>query len=132
MSIYVRNPSRRDITSSAFDQGLPLRVDLGTPILDLLDAESTPTTAQAPPATITGAELHIGPGRIGRQSQLTYSVLVDGEVFFRFRHSLIDVEVTEADAIDTMRRALRASASLSALILFGGFVGGILWNLFAY
>ncbi|MFF4228018.1 hypothetical protein [Streptomyces sp. NPDC001820] len=107
VQVYLRNPSRRDIASSAFDQGAPLRVDLGVPILDVLGAESSPTTAQAPPAAASGAELGIGPGRIGRRSQLTYLVLIDGDPTFACRHTLIDVEVTEADLYDPGERAGR-------------------------
>ncbi|MFS8198823.1 hypothetical protein ACLVWQ_09045 [Streptomyces sp. CWNU-52B] len=103
VSIYLRNPSRRDIASSSFDQGLPLKVGLGTSILDLLGTEALPATAQAPAATISGSELHISPGRIGRQSQITYSVLIDGDASFSCQHSLIDVDVVEAEPYDSGR-----------------------------
>ncbi|MFG2831141.1 hypothetical protein ACGFWI_27310 [Streptomyces sp. NPDC048434] len=112
--VQLRNPSRRDVSSTAFDQGEPLRMNLGVPILDILGVEAQPSTAQAPPATASGAELRVGPGRFGRGSRITYLVLIDGTPSYSCQHSLIDVDVVEDDALGYDPRAARVIAALTA------------------
>jgi hypothetical protein len=118
--VQLRNTSRRDVGSTSFDQDEPFRVDLGTPILDILGVETQPTTAQPPPGTPSGTELRIGPGRIGRGSQVTYLLLIDGPPSYGCRHSLIDVTVVEANDLDYNPRIARfvAMTAMSA-VAFG-------------
>jgi hypothetical protein len=115
--IQLRNTSRRDVASASFDQGEPFRVDLDTPILDVLGVETQPATAQPPPATPDGAELRIGPGRIGRGSQVTYLLLIDGPPSYACRHALIDVKVVEADDLDYDPRAARLVALIAMTVV---------------
>ncbi|WP_329262617.1 hypothetical protein OG223_45790 [Streptomyces sp. NBC_01478] len=93
VTVVLTNPGRRDIASSAFDRGEPFRVCLGVPCVELLGSESQPSAAQAPPARIRGAELRIGPGRIGCGTKVVYRVLVDTAPSYDCRHSLLDVRV---------------------------------------
>ncbi|MFD9316165.1 hypothetical protein ACFWDQ_00335 [Streptomyces sp. NPDC060053] len=93
VTVVLTNPGRRDIPSSAFDRGEPFRVRLAVPYAELLDTESRPSDAQAPPARLRGAELSIGPGRIGSGTTVTYHVLVDTVPTHDCSHSLLDVRV---------------------------------------
>lgn len=46
--------------------------------------------------TASGESLHIGPGRIGAVTQITYSLLVDGIPPCTFQHALLDVKARRA------------------------------------
>ncbi|MFF3445871.1 hypothetical protein ACFYXJ_01890 [Streptomyces sp. NPDC002667] len=96
--ITLVNPGRRDIASSAFDQGRPLHVDLGVPYLEMVGTVSEPSSAQPPPASVDGSRLSIGPGRIGCGTTITYLLLVDTVPTYSCTHSLLDVRVSELPA----------------------------------
>ncbi|PWI13949.1 hypothetical protein DI272_07115 [Streptomyces sp. Act143] len=98
VTVVLHNPGRRDIASSAFDRGEPIRVRLGVPYAKLLTTASHPSAAQAPPARVQGSELHIGPGRLGSGTTITYRVLVDSVPGHECRHSLLDVRVERTHA----------------------------------
>ncbi|MGW7203447.1 hypothetical protein [Streptomyces sp. NPDC054837] len=93
VTVVLTNSGRRDIASSAFDRSEPFRVRLGVPYAELLSTESQPGDAQAPPARVRGAELRIGPGRLGSGTTIVYRLLVDTVPTHDFRHSLLDVRV---------------------------------------
>jgi hypothetical protein len=93
VTVVLSNRGRRDIASSAFDRSEPFRVQLTVPYAELVKAESSPRDAASPPAWIRDGELHIGPGRIGCGTTITYHVLVDTEPTYDCRHSLLDVRV---------------------------------------
>ncbi|NNN30248.1 hypothetical protein HLK59_07695 [Streptomyces sp. S3(2020)] len=93
VTVVLTNPGRRDIASSAFDRGEPFRVRFAVPYAELLRTESLPDDAQAPPTRMRGTELHIGPGRLGAGTTVTYHLLVDTVPTYDFRHSLLDVRV---------------------------------------
>lgn len=95
--VQLVNTARRDISSVAFDRNLPIVMDLGLPILELLGTESHPPTSAAPEAAVQGTTLRIGPGRLGRKESVTYIVLVDGRPEYSCQHSLVDVDVKETD-----------------------------------
>jgi hypothetical protein len=69
---------RRDIPSSAFDQGRPLVFDLGAGIVKVLQVRCSPAASLVPPVTIDGSALRVGPELVGRHQITTISVLVDG------------------------------------------------------
>ncbi|MEV7341074.1 hypothetical protein [Streptomyces sp. NPDC093544] len=96
--LVLTNPGRRDIPSSAFDQGQPFRVDLAVPYLEMVGTESEPSAAQPPPVSVRGSEVTIGPGRIGCGTTITYLLLVDTVPAYRCRHSLLDVRVEQLPA----------------------------------
>ncbi|MFC0842153.1 hypothetical protein ACFH04_07935 [Streptomyces noboritoensis] len=96
MRIVLTCHGRRDIPSSSFDQDQPVTVDLGVPILDVLDSHSHPVGAQEPRAAATGTTLRIGPGRIRAGAHITYHVLTNGPCSPTWRDPLIDVTVTQA------------------------------------
>lgn len=93
VTVVLSNRSRRDIASSAFDRSEPFRVELSVPYAELVETQSSPRDALSPPAWIRDGELHIGPGRIGCGTTITYHVLVDTVPSSHCRHSLLDVRV---------------------------------------
>jgi hypothetical protein len=78
LEVTLRARGRRDIPSSAFDQGRPLVFDLGARIVKVLQVRWSPTSSLAPPVAIEGSALKVGPELVGRRQITTISVLVDG------------------------------------------------------
>lgn len=69
---------RRDIPSSAFDGGQPLRLDIGAPIVDVLQVNSSPSSAPQPKWATDNASITIGPSLIKKNQTISFSLLVDG------------------------------------------------------
>jgi hypothetical protein len=90
---------RRDISHGAFDAGAPIRFDLLTPIIELLEvaASDSSSSTPMPPVRIDGTVLTVGPSLIGRRQKLVFSLLVEGEPTLRCEAPLPDVEVREHD-----------------------------------
>ncbi|MTE19734.1 hypothetical protein F0L17_11480 [Streptomyces sp. TRM43335] len=122
--IRMTNTSRRDVPSSAFDQSKPIRIGVGRPILESLGTESEPADAAPPQESVVGTELHIGPGRIGRNQSVTYLVLIDGEPTYSCHHSLIDVTVEETGSplergSDRSLQVLHTGISMAGTVAVG-------------
>lgn len=77
LEVTLVNQGRRDIPSSAFDQGRPLTLDVGVPVLDVLKTTSSPGHG-LPSVTVEGTALKIGPDLISRRQKISFSLLVDG------------------------------------------------------
>ncbi|MFJ1608127.1 hypothetical protein ACIOHS_32815 [Streptomyces sp. NPDC088253] len=129
--VRIRNNGRRDVGTADFDGGRPIEVGFRAPILDVLSTESSPPTSHAPSADrsdVHADRLLIKPGRIGRDTEATYSVLVDGEPAFEFRHPLMNVRVSKGIPPNLTARMLNevvyplAGACFALfVILFGAF-----------
>jgi hypothetical protein len=78
LDVTLTARGRRDIPSSAFDQGRPLVFDVGAAIVETLQIRSDPTSAMTPPVTHDGSALSVGPELIGRRQTIIISLLVDG------------------------------------------------------
>ncbi|WP_406304605.1 hypothetical protein OHA61_22865 [Streptomyces sp. NBC_00885] len=120
--VSLANTSRRDIGSTHFDRAEPIRFRFGTPILKLLGTEVYPSTSAPPPATADGAELLIGPGRLGRGETVIYHSLIDGVPDYEFQQQLIDVTVLEnpganSNFLRLYLRALRQTWWVPAIML---------------
>ena len=86
--------SVRDIPTAAFDDGTPLIVDLGTPVLAILGDQEL--TQQPGSSMVTmGNQVHIMPRLIRKRQIITINMLVDGEPRVRVISPLIDVRVSE-------------------------------------
>lgn len=92
LTLSWRGP--RDVPRDAFD-GLPLTVDLGTPVVTLVEQHSYPgrTGISAPPVKLTASGLEIGPALLGRNHELSYTVIVDGEPDLSVHGNLADVDI---------------------------------------
>jgi len=116
--VEVRNDGRRDVASGAYDAGQPIRLDLGAPVVDVLESESTPAGIQMPTIAVSGTELHLGPSLIAKGQRIRLTVLVDGPgPQLTFHAALVDVQVTSlADAATReARRKSHMSSAMSAM-----------------
>ncbi|MYT12564.1 hypothetical protein YWIDRAFT_01834 [Streptomyces sp. SceaMP-e96] len=97
VSLRLENTGRRDISSAQFDQGNPLRIVLGLPVVELVSMAAEPPSALGlSPGGLEDHGMSIRPGRLGAGEAITYTLLVDGDPsFYRLTHALIDVTVKE-------------------------------------
>ncbi|MGW0188198.1 hypothetical protein ACWDV7_20835 [Streptomyces sp. NPDC003362] len=103
VSLRLENTGRRDISSAQFDQGDPLRIVLGLPVVELVSIAAEPPGALGLiPSGWDDHGMSIRPGRLGAGEAITYTLLVDGDPsFYRLTHALIDVKVREKFAPKT-------------------------------
>jgi hypothetical protein len=78
LSIRLVSRSRGDIPSSAFDQGRPIILDAGKPIIALLPTDEN--KARLPKIESDHTKLKIGPDLIAKRQETILAILVDGEV----------------------------------------------------
>ncbi|KAA9379643.1 hypothetical protein F5972_08295 [Microbispora cellulosiformans] len=64
-----------DLDADAFKQ--PIKAEIGAKILDVVKEEAIPSSPPALPRHWNGNTLLIDPGHIGRQQQVTYTLLVE-------------------------------------------------------
>jgi hypothetical protein len=78
LEIELAYRGRADVKSSDFDKGRPFCLDVGVPIIDLL--ETVPHTAKdlLPKVEAVGTELKIGPDLLRKGQAMTFVVLADG------------------------------------------------------
>jgi hypothetical protein len=69
---------RHDIPSSSYDAGMPMTFDMGVPILQVLEADTYPSTSPPPRMEAETTTLKVGPSLLKRRQKTTYTVLVDG------------------------------------------------------
>ncbi|MGW1364500.1 hypothetical protein ACWCQP_44735 [Streptomyces chartreusis] len=121
IQVRLTNVSRRDISSASFDRNEPIKIKVGRPILELLSVETRPHAAAAPPVTVQGDELHVGPGRLGRRESVTLYALVEGDPSYSHWHALIDVGFEEEPEVSISTRELKHTTLrvfLSMIVLF--------------
>jgi hypothetical protein len=98
LTVQLLSRGRKDIPSDAFNDGKPLRLDVGAPIVEILQISSYPETLSAPSVTASGTALEIGPSLIGRRHEIIITVLTDGGTpSLNCRSPLIDVQVRKRD-----------------------------------
>lgn len=78
LEVVLTARGRRDISSSAFDQGRPLVFDLSAGIVKVLQVRVQPSSSLSPPVAHEGSTLRVGPELIGCRQTITISVLLDG------------------------------------------------------
>ncbi|WP_433236338.1 hypothetical protein [Actinomadura nitritigenes] len=80
--VVLAGSGRRDIPRADFDNGDPIRLDLGTPIVKLLRVQATDSASAtpAPPVRVDGTALLVGPALIGRRQRIVLNALVKGEL----------------------------------------------------
>jgi len=118
VTVQLESRGRQDIASSSFDQGKPLVLDLGVPIVDLLAAESDAKgAAPASQMNVDTTALRIGPSLIKNRHVLTYTVLVDGEPDLTCHAALENVVVRASDLLESEARLSWTSVILSTVSL---------------
>lgn len=97
LEIQLSAHGSRDISSAAFDEGRPLILDCGVPLIaQSINVYYTPGSVLPPKTTVNGSALEVGPGLINRHHVLSYSILAEGakeSIRLVCRSSLTDVAV---------------------------------------
>jgi hypothetical protein len=78
LEIDLAYRGRRAIKSDDFDKGRPFCIDVGVPIIDLLEKFFDPKEAPSPKVEVMGTTLRIGPDLLRRRQTMTFVVLTDG------------------------------------------------------
>jgi hypothetical protein len=96
LEIHLASRGSRDIPSDVFDQGRPLVLDVGIPIVTVLQSTSVPASAPVPDIETEGQTLKVGPGLIQKGQALTFTVLADGpSAQLTCQSYLINVKIRE-------------------------------------
>lgn len=94
LTIQLISQGRKDIPNDAYNDGQPLRLNVGSPVVEVLRITSEPESLPKPKVTVDGTFLNIGPSLIGRRHKIIISVLTDGgEPSLTCQSPLIDVQV---------------------------------------
>jgi hypothetical protein len=105
VELRLINHGRRDLPSSDFDKGSPLRLDLGTKIVALLGSACEPQGSPAPEVATKGRSLEVGPGLIRKRMEMKFVVLVEGpEINLTCQSPLVNVEIRPEAQEDTSSR----------------------------
>jgi hypothetical protein len=129
LEIRLVSRGRKDIPSSAYDSGKPLRLDVGARIVEVLQTTSDPPSIPAPSVTVDGTSLMIGPGLISKRQKITFTVLTDGErPNLTCQSTLIDVQVRQQDSDDLQPASTFATVFATVAVL--AMIGGV-WSLAA-
>lgn len=118
LEVQIISRGRRDIPSSAFDQGIPVRLDIGAQIVECLGSESDDIArAYYPKFDPDGTWIDIGPCLIGRHQIFSLYMLVDGSHprLTCTRQSLIDINVRERASERRARRGTQLMLAVWAL-----------------
>jgi hypothetical protein len=121
-NIQLVSRGRLDIPRSAFDGEQPLQLDVGAPIVEMLNVTTSPDRP-TPPLNIDHRKLFIGPCLIGHREAIEISLLVDGDPkLSRLPQSLENVDIRRGDpdqARQTVYRLLSLAVSVGAAIVAG-------------
>lgn len=92
------NRGHKDIPSEAFDQGMPIRFDLGIKIVKLLQIALIPDELPAPRVKTDGSMIEIGPSLIRKSLELNIALLADGPgISLTCHNPLIDIKIRPAE-----------------------------------
>lgn len=80
LEIELTGNGRRDISSSAFDGGAPIAMDLSVPIVDLLQQiDSRPSLGETSKVRTAERAVLVGPCLIGRRQKISITLLLEGK-----------------------------------------------------
>ena len=96
--LRLENRGHKDIPSEAFDQGMPIRFDLGIKIVKLLQITLIPDELPAPRVKADGSIIEIGPSLIRKSLGLNIALLADGPgISLTCHNPLIDIKIRPAE-----------------------------------
>jgi hypothetical protein len=94
IELRLVNRGREDISSNAFDQGMPIRFDFGIDIVKLLQITLEPDEPRALKVKADGSAVEIGPGLIHAHQELSIALLADGsDITLRYSKPLAGVKI---------------------------------------
>ncbi|MGW7408004.1 hypothetical protein ACWGI9_30580 [Streptomyces sp. NPDC054833] len=119
--VQLCNQGRRDITSTDFHNGEPIRFNFGAPVVAVLGIERGMATYPEPEVTHSDGLLSVGPSLLPRGQAISISVLLDGEgTEFEIQTALVDVRVTRQH--EEEERVFSLDAYLFAWLCAGFFL----------
>lgn len=120
VNIELTSRGRLDITREAFDDSQPIRLDVGTSIVECLKSTTSPPDRPEPACAISDSTLLVGPCLIGRRQTTVFTLLVDGPSprLNKPQQSLIDVKFLPAD-ISSGRTGRLVPLTMLAIIVAG-------------
>jgi hypothetical protein len=117
LTIELLSRGRKDIPSNAYNDGQPLWLDVGAPIVEILQVTSVPTTLPIPDVTADGTSVNLGPSLIGKRHVITITVLTDGgNPALTCRSPLVDVQVRQRSDEPSMAARVVVSAVAAAVV----------------
>jgi hypothetical protein len=120
--IYLASRGRRDITRNAFDEGRPIELNIGVPILTADCNWNSEQFARTVAFRKKGSRLLVGPDLIRRRQDLRFTVTtVEEPKGVACQASLIDVSIRR----QRFTPRTRSNLALAALLVEGGIVGGV-------
>jgi hypothetical protein len=128
VELKLASRGRNDIPRSAFDGHRPIRLDIGTPIVQCLSVTTQPDDRTMPEPTIDGTALLIQPTLIGKHQTTVYSLLIDGSEpsLSKPEQTLTDVDIQKRDPDDsTGTRQLIGALALAVLVAV---LGLLVWK----
>ncbi len=122
-SVELANTGWRDIPSSAFDRGIPIRLDLGAQVISVLETVMQPPHALTPVVAVDGQSLLLGPSLIAKKQSVKISALVNGvDPALSIRTGLTDVKVESAEVLHSRERRAENWAPVIAPIALLGII----------
>jgi hypothetical protein len=116
-TIELVSRGRKNISNDAYNNDQPLRFNVGSPIIDVLQVVSQPKMLPTPTVSFDGTFVNVGPSLIGRRHTITIAVLAEGQPTLTCESPLIDVQVRDrADVLGPVRRAALMLALLMAIM----------------
>lgn len=113
VSIQLISRGRLDIPRSAFDGDQPLQLDVGAPIVEVLNVTTSPNRP-IPSVKTDDSKVFIGPSLIGRREKIVISLLVEGDPHLNpLPQSLENVDIRQGDPAEV--RLIRTQSAVLVL-----------------
>jgi hypothetical protein len=131
LKVQLVSRGRKSIPSNSYDNGEPIRLDIGVTVIELLGTVSDPPVLPIPKIALNGTELRIGPSLIGRRQRITFTLLTEGQAGHQdlvCKAPLIDVDVRKMATSHNPPRYAKVVLPLVALsvALPSGFAMGFI------
>jgi hypothetical protein len=115
VTVILRNVGPRDVPSSAFDGGLPLRVTFDQTFYGLTSSHGGRVSSPAIGTQVPHSNVEWSPNLLKRQEQWVFSAVVSGSVLAELESPLVDTDVREV--VRGERLSATASLSLAGITL---------------
>jgi hypothetical protein len=117
VDITLQSAGRQPITAHQFIEKVPLTLNLGVPIVEVLRVESFPPERTNPPCGISDTTLVVGPCALAAKQRVIFSLLVDGKL--KLTSNLPDVEIRHQEgwATPVVRRKLVFGLAATVIVV---------------
>lgn len=124
LSVQLISRGRKDILESSFEGGKPITLDLGAPIIDILQNDPVGRRAFEPATSLDYHTLKIGPSLIGKRQAVKITLLLAGrpaQLILNAR--LADVDVRKRSRLPTfLNRNSLAGVATTMLVASVAFI----------